>query len=293
MTASPEPFLFHPVWSKTLQGSPRGLQWAREKNWLLAWDDAHWLYLFDDQGKPQVQKHTDPSLVAACVSDDGTAYVALTGKGEVCWLAPDGMPRWQHTLPQPGLTAALDPFGQYVAVATQSGTVHFFNRRGQPLHQVDCPRPFHHLTFVPGAAALVGCADYGLVACMDWHGQWIWRDGLVAYVGSLATSGDGERIVLACFGEGIQCYNLKDPKRHRLPGVEGCRLATISFDGQRILAGISGNEVVLLTPAGEILARHTLDKLVVGLAMDALGHHVAAVLADGTLWFAEVVKKGG
>jgi hypothetical protein len=293
MTAPPEKLLFQPVWSQTLLAPPRGIQWAREKDWLLAWDDAHWLYLFDGQGKRQAQKHTDGPLVTACAADDGSAYVALTGKGEVCWLAPDLMPRWQHALPQPGVTAALDPFGQYVAVATQAGALHFFNRRGQPLRQVDCPRPFRHLAFVPGAAALVGCADYGLVACLDWQGQWLWRDGLVAYVGSLACSGDGELIVLACFGEGIQCYPLAGPKRQRLPGVEGSRLAAVSFDGQRVLAEANGNQVVLLNPAGEALARHAFDKPVAGLALDALGRHAAVALADGTLQFAALVKKEG
>jgi hypothetical protein len=293
MTAPAGPFLFQSVWSQTLLAPPRGLRWAREKDWLLAWDETHWLYLFDGQGKRQAQKHIDHQLITACAADDGSAYVTLTGKGEVCWLAPDLMPRWQHALPQPGIAAALDPFGQYVAAATQAGAVHIFNHRGQPVRQVTCPRPLHHLVFVPGSAALVGCADYGLVACLDWQGQWLWRDGLVAYVGSLAASGDGELIVLACFGEGVQCYTLAGPKRRRLPGVEGCRSADVSFDGQRILAGTNGNEVVLLNPAGEILARHSLDKSLAGLALDALGRHAAVALADGTLLFLALGKKEG
>jgi hypothetical protein len=291
MTAPAGPFPFQPVWSQTLLAPPRGLRWARERDWLLAWDEAHWLYLFDGQGQRQAQKHLDPSLITACAADDGSAYVALTGQGEVCWLAPDLMPRWQKSLPKPGVAAALDPFGQYVAVSTQAGAVHVFNRRGQPVREANSPRPLHHLAFVPGSAALLGAAEYGLVACLDWQGEWRWRDGLVAYVGSLATSGDGELIVLACFGEGIQCYTLAGPKRRRLPGVEGCRLADVSFDGQRILATGNGNEVVLLNPSGEVLARHAFEKSAAGLALDGLGRNAAVALGDGTLLLLTISEK--
>jgi hypothetical protein len=293
MTAPPGSLHFQPLWSQSLLAPPRGLRWARERDWLLAWDESQWLYLFDSQGKRQAQKRVEPQLVTACAADDGSAYVALTGKAELCWLAPDLMPRWQHSLPQPGVAAALDPFGQYVAVSTQAGAVHVLNRRGHALRQVECPRPLQHLAFVPSASALVGCADYGLVACLDWQGQWLWRDGLVMYVGSMATSGDGELIVLACFGEGIQCYTLAEPRRRRLPGAEGCRLADVSFDGQRILAEANGNQVVLLNPAGEVLARHAFDKPLAALALDGLGRHAAVVLADGTLLSLAIARMDG
>src|SRR5436853_547202 len=83
-------------------------------------------------------------------------------------------------------------------VADARGTLRLFDRHGRTLWKTDNPRPFQHLAFVPEAPLLLGSADYGLIACFDQAGACVWRDGLVAHIGSLAVSGDGSQIVLAC-----------------------------------------------------------------------------------------------
>src|SRR5262245_56260339 len=105
------------IWSHTLVAPARGLSLAREKGWLLAWDEAHWLYVLDHKGERQAQVRAGGSVVTACCSDDGSAWVAVGERGEVWWLAPDLATRWEATLPGPARAAALDPFGQYLAVA--------------------------------------------------------------------------------------------------------------------------------------------------------------------------------
>src|SRR5207302_3270900 len=108
------------------------------------------------------------------------------------------------------------------------------------------PRPLVHLVFVPAAPFLVGSADLGLVVCHDLQGKQIWRDALVANVGSVAVSGDGAAIVLACFSEGLRRFTLTGQNRGRLALGESCRLAALSFDGSRLLAGGLGNRFLLL-----------------------------------------------
>src|SRR5205814_3288339 len=102
------------LWTQSLSARPRGLALAREKGWTLAWDETDWLYLLNQKGERQAQFHAPGALAAACCSDDGSAYVAVGGRGEIWWLAPDLMTRWERSLPAPALAAALDTFGQYV-----------------------------------------------------------------------------------------------------------------------------------------------------------------------------------
>src|SRR5438132_9062425 len=102
------------LWTHSLPNRAQGLALAREKNSLLAWDDKHWLYVLNRAGERQGQVHL-PGLAAACCADDGSAYAAVGRRGEVWWLAPDLMTRWQRAVPHPAVAATVDPLGQYLA----------------------------------------------------------------------------------------------------------------------------------------------------------------------------------
>jgi hypothetical protein len=256
---------------------------ARERGTLLAWDENSWLYLLNRKGERQAQVHGAAALTAACAADDGSAYAALGSRGEVWWLAPDLMPRWQRTVPFPPLAASLDPLGQYLAVSDARGHLHLFDRHGRPRFRVETPRPLYHLAFVPEAPRLVGCADFGLVACFDPTGRCVWRDGLVAHVGSLTVSGDGTRVTLACFTEGLRFYSLDGSKQGGRALPEPCRLAGLSFDGRLCLAGGLGNRLLLLDGQGHSLSDLLLDKPAVALALAPLGESAAVALPDGRI----------
>jgi hypothetical protein len=150
----------------------------------------------------------------------------------------------------------------------------------------------HFLAFVPQAPFVIGSADYGLVACFDLRGQCSWRDGLVAHVGSLAVSGDGERVELACFTEGLQRYTLAGRNRGRQQIGEPCRLAALSFDGQQTLAAGLSSRLLLLDRKGRALATHDLGSPATALALAALGDRAAVALADGRVMGFDVLDKG-
>src|SRR5205085_10213778 len=114
-------------------------------------------------------------------------------------------------------------------------------------------------------------------------GRQRWRDGLVAHVGSLAVSGAGEPIALACFSEGLCRYGLDGRPRTPLTLDEPCRLAALTFDGGRILAAVMSNRVLLLDGEGKTLAGYQPGEPVVALALGALGDYAALALADGRL----------
>ncbi len=271
------------VWSHALAAPARGLSLARERGWLLAWDEAHWLYVLNHKAERQAQVRVAGSVVAACCSDDGSAWVAVGERGEIWWLAPDLTTRWQAALPAPALAAALDPFGQYLAVSDTSGNVCLFTRLGRPVFRVQSPRPLRHLAFAPQAPVLVGAAEYGLVAGFDLAGRWLWRDGLVVHVGALSTSADGNQVLLACFSEGILRYGQGGVKQGRLSVPEPCRLVAASFDGQALLVGGLGSRVMLMDSGGKVVSTHDFDRPVVSLALGALADTAVLALGGGPI----------
>jgi hypothetical protein len=270
------------TWAQDLGVRPRGLALAREKGWILAWDEKDRLHLFDRKGARQAQKHIPPMLTATC-ADDASAYAATGSRGQVWWLAPDLTVRWEQTLAHRLVTAALDPFGQYLALADGHGNVYVLDRHGRPVSQFQSQRPLHHLAFVPAAPFLIGSADYGLVTCFELTGRCVWRDGLVAHIGSLAVSSDGSQIMLACFTEGVQRYNLAGKNKGRLHLSEPCRLVTLSFAGSLLLVAGLSHRILLHDRKGRVLCDHELSKPAVGLALTALGDRAVAALADGRL----------
>lgn len=277
------PVALRTLWTLPTTGTPKELYWLREKGGVLARDDANWLYLVNRKGERQAQVPAPASLAAAAAADDGSAFATVGKRGEVWWLAPDLRPLWQRSVPNRPLAAALDPFGQYLAVADASGNLYVLNRRGRPVAQSQSPRPLHFLAFVPEAPAVVGAADYGLVASFDLKGRCAWRDGLVANVGSLATSGDGGRVLLACFSEGLCSYALSGPPPARLAQTEPCRLAALTFDGGRVLAVSLSHRLLLLDREGRTVSVQSVEKPPCAVALDPLGHTAVAALADRRL----------
>ena len=271
------------LWSVPLQGSPRGLSLAREKGWLLAWDDNQWLYLLNHTGQPQGQSRQRNAITVACCADNGSALAAVGSLGQIWWLAPDLSVRWERSLPARPVTAAIDPFGQYLAVSDVRGGLRVFDCHGRPVLETQSPRPFHHLAFVPGAAYLVGSADFGLVACLTLKGDWVWRDGLVIHVGSLAVTATGDQIICACFTEGLHRYALTGGKLAPFSTVEPWRLAATSFDGQRILVGGLSPRLHLLDSAGKTVRTFTLDAPPVALTIDPLGQGGYVALPDNRI----------
>lgn len=270
-------------WSLTLNGAIGGLALARERGWLLVRVDQQWLYLLDARGQRQAQFRSGAGLTTAVASDDGSAYAAGAVNGEVSWLAPDLMSRWQRAVHHRITGIALDAFGQYLAVSDASGGLALFTREGRQRWQISCPRPLVHLAFVPESAHLIGCADYGLVMCLDFEGQTVWRDGVVAHIGALAVSGDGSSIQLACFSDGLYRYGLRQPRPDRIGTPEPARLVAMSDDGRSLAAVNLSKRLMILNRDGSLQAERQFDASVTAVALGPFGDLAFVGLANGTL----------
>jgi hypothetical protein len=130
---------------------------------------------------------------------------------------------------------------------------------------------------------LLGSADFGLVCAFDRDGHCLWRDGLVAHVGTMAVSADAGRIVLACFTDGLCCYSLTQPRQTRLPRAAPARLVGMDYKGELFLTAGLGNELALRSSDGEVRSVLTLASSPVALAVEALVGSAVVALAGGML----------
>jgi hypothetical protein len=272
------------LWSHSHTAAWRGLAQTRERGLTLAWDARHTLHLFNRRGQPQAQWPCPAEVIDAACADDGGSFAAVGGQGEVWLLAPDLTVRWERRVSTSTAAVALEAFGHYLAVSDGGGTLYLLDQQGRTVWQALNPRPLHHLAFVPEQPWLVVSADFGLAACYDSAGRCVWRDGLVAHVGSLAVSGDGSSIVLACYSEGLCCYRKNDPKTRRfLPDTAPVHRAAMSYDGKTLLSTDRESAVVWRNADGTIRREMKCAAKPVALALDALGERVVVAFADGII----------
>jgi hypothetical protein len=268
------------LWSQSFVPPLRGLVLAREPGLALVWNERHRLFCVDRAGDVRAQQTAPGPISAAAAADDGSCFAVVGPKGQVWLLGPDLLPRWERSVKQRPTAVTIAPFGEQIAVADVGPTLRVFDGAGQKLWSALTPRPLQFLTYVPEAPALVGSADLGLVCCFGPEGKSLWRDGLVAHVGSLASTGDGATIALACFTEGLVCYGVDQPRQRRLPQAP-CRLAALSYDGETIVTLGLDNRLTWRDREAAVRDEWPLEGTPVALALGALGAPVLVALAEG------------
>lgn len=272
------------LWSQSIPAPLRGLILARESETILAWDGQEGLFLFNQAGTMQARRPAPGPIAGAGCAEDGSAY-AVGGSQipMISWLAPDLTPRWQRSLPQRATAVAMEPLGRCVAVADAGSTLHLMDASGRTMWKAATPRPLHHLAFVPEKPVLVGAADFGLLLCFGATGECLWRDGLVAHVGSLTVSGDGSCVLLACFSDGLYRYSTDGPQQQRITLDSPCRLAALSYAGDRLLTADRPQRLCLRDRKGEIGDQMNVDAPVAAVALSALADFAVAGLANGAI----------
>lgn len=278
------------LWTQTVVPPVRGVRLARESETVLVWDGRDDLYLFNRAGKLQAQRPSPMAISVAGCAEDGSAFV-VGGfpRALVCWLAPDLSPRWQRPLPREVTALAVEPLGRCVAVADASSALHLIDARGRTLWQAATPRPLQHLAFVPEKPILVGAADFGLVVCFGAAGECLWRDGLVAHIGSIAVNGDGDCILLACFSEGLVRYRAADSQQQRIPLDSACHYAAVSYAGDVLLTAETTHHVSLRDAQGVPRDRSHLESPIKAAVLGALADYAVVGLTNGLVLRFETV----
>jgi hypothetical protein len=276
------------LWTEAVAPGLQGLSLAREGGRLLAWDGRHGLYLLDGAGKRVAHRPPPSGLVAACTAGDGNSFAAAGNAGQVWQLEKDLSTRWEREIPHAS-AVAVDSFGEHVAASDGPGGLHLLDRDGRPLWRVLCPRPLRFLSFVPEAAVVVGSSDFGFLTCFDASGTSLWRDAPVTHAGSLAVSGDGGAIALACYSDGLCCYSVRE-SGPRVVSAAACRLADVSYDGRVFVTVGLDDRLYLRDADGVAKGERALPSRPVAVALTPRGERVAVALADGTV---QMLQTGG
>src|SRR5690242_14691093 len=114
-------------------------------------------------------------------------------------------------------------------------------------------------------------------------GKVVWRDGLVAHIGSLTVSGSGESVILACFTEGLQRYSLAGKNLGRQSLSEPCRSAVLTYDGSHLLVAGIRPRLHWLDAEYRILSTHGLEKPAAAVGLAPLGDRAVIAGTDGSL----------
>jgi hypothetical protein len=270
------------IWSTSVPGAVRAIALAREAESLLVRDGRHNLSLFNPQGQLQ-GRCTWKDLAAGCLADDGSAIAAIVAE-RVCWLGQDLSVRWEKKIEARGITAALDPFGQYLAVSDQKSDLWLLDRTGKLLGRFHSPRATQHLSFVPTLPLVMGAADFGWAGCLDLStGKWTWSDRPVSQIGGLAVAAGGDPTLLACFSDGLRGCGPDGGNRFSLHLPKPCGLVALNFAGDQGVAAGLGKECFAFNRKGEVLSTQQLAAPPTALALSGLGDRMLCGFADGTV----------
>lgn len=271
------------AWAARLKAPPSGLSLAREAGLLLVRDLAGQLSLYDAAGRPVVQRGVQGAS-ASCASEDGQAFACATSRNQLLLLRDELAPGWERGLPARATALALDALGRRLAVADEQGGLAVFDGVGLEEWRATTPRPLVHLAWVPETGHLFGSADFGLVCLFGPSGECLWRDGLLSHVGGVSASGDGKRLLVACYSGGLSRYAIDQAKPQPVGKDAAARQVAQSYAGDVVLTvGLEGTDLARRDAEGATLQRHSFQAPALGVALGALGDWAAALLAGGEL----------
>jgi hypothetical protein len=278
-----------PAWTVVTDAPLKGMVLAREAGSVFAWDEADQLYRIDSEGQFQSVARAPGKIQGGAISDDGS-LVALLGEGSRLWLL-DGDFELTHeraTIADP-LAIAVDPHGRYVAVSSKMNVVQFYSKHARLSGKFETRQPLASMVFVPDRLFMVATGAYGSIVGIammargngSLEGAIVWNEALMSGVGRLATTGDGQMILLACFTHGVQRYDIegKSEGAYHLGGSAGH--AVPDFAGRSIAVSTMEGELAILSGAGNVKWRTSLKRPAMALETDALGRYVVYGQATG------------
>lgn len=271
------------TWSIATDAPLAGLRLARETGEILAADDTGALYLIDRQGQLAKTTRGKSPVRGLAWSDTGAGGAVLVGDSRLYWLGRDLQFSETTTLPFKSLALAMDPFGEYAAVAMADGANLLLRAGGKLLRRFDTLQPLVSLEFALAQPELVGVAQYGLFCAHAFDGSPLWQEKLFAQVGDLALAGDGRRSLLACFALGIQVHDHTGTQQgsYQVPGTAS-RVA-MSFDGDSIAAASLERDLFWLSADGRLEWQAQLPDDAYRLICDPLGQGLIVGMAGGRI----------
>jgi hypothetical protein len=271
------------AWTVLTDAPLKGMALAREAGSVFAWDEADQLYRIDARGQFQSVARAPGKILHGAISDDGT-LVALLGEGSRLWLL-DGDFELVHdrsSIAEP-LSVAVDSHGRYVAVGSKMNVVQFYSKHAKLSGKFETKQPLSSLVFIPDRPFLVGIGAYGSISGIELaprgsngllDGETVWYEALMSSTGRLATTGDGQMVLVSCFTHGIQRYDLEGRSEGAYHLGGSASHAVPDFAGRSIAVATLEGELAILSGAGNVKWRTSLNRPAMALETDALGRYL-------------------
>ncbi len=147
---------------------------------------------------PRDGSRMSPKLVLRCADWHGrhrSRGAVLVDQTRLYWF--DERLRFTGSAELPGRTCAvaIESQARYVAVALSDGLVVIHDPNRKVVRHFDGGQPFVRMRFLLDQPAIVGVAEYGLLACHHFEGERIWAEKLFSGVGDMAVTGDGKAVL--------------------------------------------------------------------------------------------------
>ena len=280
-----------PAWTTLTDAPLAGMGLARETGRVLAWDEAHNIYLIDGEGARVAAERAPAPILSAACSDDGGLVALLIG-GPRLLLLDGGLAPLDDRPATPGASIlAVDPHGRFIAVATKRATIQLTSRYGKTVGRIEARQSYTHMRFLASEPALVAAVGHTAITAFELvrtgpdtlGGELEWEQRLLSNVGRLEASGDGSLILASCHNLGIQRYDRRGHNEGSYHIGGTATHAVPDFPGRSIVAATLEGDLLLLNQAGNVRWKAALPRPVFGLVFDALGRYLVYGLATGEL----------
>jgi len=211
-------------------------------------------------------------------------YVFVCGHGRgLHGLDGAGNLKWTRDVPEVASCISVSPDGSMVVAGGGDGRLHCFGPDGALLWEYRTGTPAISIDVTDGGTVLACGGDNnvhvvgpkGAQQAKHWTEKAVWR---------LGVSGDGENIVVTYRDHNVYCYDRNLFLRWKFMGVIWNDVC-ISRDGETVVAGSQGNDVVAFSRLGVVMWKARTDEPVQHVAVSASGDCVYAVDAGAITSF--------
>lgn len=253
---------------------------ARESGETYLVDEVGHLYRLDRGGQlASINRVREPVMKLAW-SDTGFLGAGVAGGVHLMVFDQTLKVLWETDAPEEIVGIAVDPYGNYVAVAMADRNTIVMSRHRRKVAAFESVRPLSHLAFLADEPIIVGAAEHGLLAGYSLGGERLWTEKVLCGIGSLTVAGNGNRIVLAGFTHGVPIHDEVGDSLGSMM-VEGTAfLAAADITCDRMLISTLEQALYWVDADGDILWAGQTPEVADSLDVDPFGEFIQPAFAE-------------
>lgn len=260
------------------------MAFAAEARTLLLATKAGTLTLLRQDGTLLESNRSLPGVHRVVWAENGCFGAAIAGNDKVVCLYPNLTPAWDVTVTGCVRSIAITPYGSHLAICGETGVTHIVTTDREQISRFETIRPLDFVQFLSERQRLIGAAEFGHLCCHDLSGEEIWNERITNNVGGMFVTGDGKRILLASYIQGVQMMNGRGQQKGSflLDGVP--TVVRASSNRQRIVALTQESRIYLLNFDGEMQwAADLSNDPPVNICLGPFGDRLFVCTASGRL----------